>query len=53
MESISQSLAVESTEEQIIGEVEAVRSRAQGPGLIREIGVSEAMICNWKSKTAA
>ena len=39
--------------EQIIGEVEAVRSRAQGPELIREIGVREATIYIWKSKTAA
>jgi hypothetical protein len=51
--SIAQRLAVESTEEQIIGEVEAVRSTAQGPELIREIGVSEATIYIWKSKTAA
>ena len=52
-ESISQRLAVESTNEQIIGEVEAVRGRAQGPELIREIGVREATIYIWKSKTAA
>ena len=54
MGSISQMLAIESTEEQIIGELEAVRSRAQGPELVREIGVSEATIyIIWKSKTAA
>ena len=46
-------LAIESTEEQIIGEGEAVRSRGQGKELIREIGVSEATIYIWKSKTAA
>jgi len=51
--SISQRLAVESAKEQIIGEVEAVRSRAQGPELIREIGVREATIYIWKAKTAA
>jgi hypothetical protein len=44
LESISQRLALEFTEEQIIGELEPVRSRAQGPELVREIGASEATI---------
>src|SRR5229473_1032291 len=52
LESISQRLAVESTEEQIIGELEAVQSRARGPELVREIGVSEATILQYATSAA-